>query len=99
MSADEYFEVCRLVASYKAETSDAQGAMVYQVTEDEQAHAGNKSRHEGYTTQQIAAFKAHITMLRKSLPRLTGEAKAMALQKLARQEARLAAALSRNKKA
>jgi len=52
---------------------------------------------DGFTIQQIAAFKAHITMLRRSLAGLSGFARANALEKLEYQEARLATALARLK--
>jgi hypothetical protein len=92
MTADDYFEICRLVASSRAEPSAQSGATHSSLDQVTRVDIGKKPDPEGYTIQQIAAFKAHITMLRKSLPGLTGGAKAAALKKLAQHEARLAAA-------
>jgi hypothetical protein len=82
------------VANYNAEAMGPSGAAPETVREDEPVGISNGTPPEGYTIQQVAAFKAHVTMLRKSLSVLTGSARARALEKLARQEARLATALS-----
>jgi len=94
MSADDFFEVCRLVASHQADAMQPSVVTLDSASGDEWVPTNDKPQLEGYTIQQIAAFKAHITMLRKSLTGLTGDAKATALKNLARHEARLATALA-----
>jgi len=97
MSADDYLEVCRLVAGHRAKASHPYGD-----GHDAAGHGGSLGtsappQTDGFTIQQIAAFKAHITMLRRSLAGLSGFARANALEKLEYQEARLATALARLK--
>ncbi len=93
MSAEEYLEICRLAAAYKAEPivpEDAGGGGGGVPP----AGAVDASEPVPLTRRQAAALKAHITMTRRSLNDLTGDARAAALRKLARLEARLDAALS-----
>lgn len=80
MLAEDYLEICRMVAGYLADDVAAPG----------EAH----SAQPPYTRQQLAAFKAHVTMARRSLDGLTGDARMTAIGKLARYEARLATALA-----
>jgi len=96
--AEDYLAICRLVARRDAEVERGRD------TADDFANhgAGMETRPVGaaraersrYTRQQVAAFKAHVTMTKRSLDGLRGARLAAAREKLARYEARLAAALT-----
>jgi len=90
MSAEDYFEMCRLVANYKTPTRGALDAASPEVAR--LAGWESPSQPQGYTVQQLAAYKAHATMLRRSLDRLSGGARLKALQRLAYYESLLATA-------
>jgi len=94
MPAGDYLEVCRLVADHKAEAVEPYGVAPGEVGEGEGRGASDSPQSERYTIRQIAAFRAHITMLRGALGGLSGTARSRAPEELGRQEARLAAALS-----
>jgi hypothetical protein len=94
MSADDYLEVCRLVARYEAEATDVPDEAIERASRGSRTDTAHRTQQPAYTRQQVAAFKAHITMARRSLGGLTGDARTAALHKLARYEARLAAALA-----
>ena len=84
MPAESFFSIFR-----------SDGITVDQIARTDTPDPARVRRSESvYTRQQIAAFKAHITMLRNKLGDLQGTARDAAVAKLARYEARLAAALS-----
>lgn len=89
MSADHYLAVCRLVATYKAGVVTANAVEFSDIV-----NPTNRTHNREFTRQQIAAYRAHVTMARNAASGLTGNALAVALLKLARAEARLAAALA-----
>jgi len=94
MPVDDYLEVCRLVATYETKALDVAAEAFEPASRSGMAYAASRTQRPAYTRQQVAAFKAHITMARRSLGGMTGDARTAALQKLARYEARLAAALA-----
>ena len=93
MPADQYLEVCRLVAGHKAPATEVPTADPQLPSERKRVGTGSQ-RSEPYSRQQLAAYKAHVTMVRKALPGLSGAARAAALEKLERFEVRLAAAVA-----
>lgn len=94
MSAEDHLEVCRMVARYVAEDMDTPDEAPGPADKGIRAETSSEIQQPAYTRQQVAAFKAHATMVRKSLAVLTGDAQRAAIQKLSRYEARLAAALA-----
>ena len=94
MSADDYLEVCRQVASYRVTAKENEEEAIEPTRKLSAVNVVNRSGRPLYTRQQIAAFKAHLTMARKSVLRSAGNARKAAIQKVARYEARLAAVLA-----
>ena len=94
MSADRFLEACRLVGSYNPTATTTaynanQHSIAYITTTSDVKVSDQKLRKP-----KIAAYKAHVTMARKACIRLTGDRLAVALRKVAQQEARLAEALA-----
>jgi hypothetical protein len=90
--AEHHPDVLRLAAN--SATKAEHGRNGFRTAGSNTTVLRDRGTQDGYTVQQIAAFKAHITMLRRSLPGLKGNALTAAVQKLARWEERLAAASS-----
>lgn len=93
MSAEHHLEVCRMVARYVAGQPTSGASPIPPIT-SLTADIPSKTGQPPYRGQQIAAFKAHATMVRNALGSLTGAAREAAEVKLVRYEAIVKASLS-----